>query len=101
MDAFFTLLVTAILSEGIWEILKKLIPGKVKESLKNYINLIGSLAIGILIAFITDVNIFSMLNIDFNWHAVGVILTGILISRGSNYMHDIIKKLNLDEFEEK
>lgn len=95
MNVFFTLIVVAILAEAVWEILKNLIPN-MNDKVWNYINLVGSLAIGILIAFISDVNIFALLNIDLKWPVVGVILTGILISRGSNYIHDLVSKLKPD-----
>ena len=92
MNVFFTLIVVAILSEAIWEILKNLIPN-MNDKVWAYINLVGSLLVGILIAFIADVNIFALLGITLRWHIVGVVLTGILISRGSNYIHDLVGKL--------
>lgn len=95
MNVFLTLIVVAILSEAIWEILKNLIPN-MNDTVWSYINLVGSLLVGILIAFIADVNIFALLDIDLKWPVVGVVLTGILISRGSNYIHDLVGKLKPD-----
>ena len=95
MNVFFTLIVVAILSEAIWEILKNLIPN-LNDKVWTYINLVGSLLVGILIAFIADVNIFALLSIELKWPIVGIVMTGVLISRGSNYIHDLVGKLKPD-----
>lgn len=95
MNVFFTLVVVAILAEAVWEILKNLIPST-SDKVWSYINLVGSLLVGVLVAFVADVNIFALLGIDLKWPVVGVVLTGILISRGSNYIHDLVGKLKPD-----
>ena len=91
-ETFFTIILTSVLAEGLWQILKELIPD-ISEKAWNYVNKIGSLASGIFIAVLTNVNIFTILNLDIKYPVIGVILTGIIISRGSNYVHDLMGKL--------
>ena len=95
MNNLMILFAAAILTEGIWEILKNFVSSipSVNEKTMKLINVAGALLIGILIAVLTDTNIFLLLDIEMKWPAAGVVLTGILISRGSNYVHDLMKKL--------
>ena len=44
-------------------------------------------------AFSTGADMFSALGIAFDWPTIGVVLTGIFLSRGSNYISDFIKKM--------
>lgn len=57
--------------------------------------MILSLIFGILTAIAYRIDLLKLLNIKSDVPYVGSILTGILFSRGSNYIHDILKILNL------
>ncbi len=92
MHIFFTIIVVATLSEAIWEILKKLIP-VIDDRIWSYLNLVGSLAVSVFVGVATGVDIFHLLGIDLKWPVVGVVLTGIIISRGSNFIHDLVTRL--------
>lgn len=52
-----------------------------------------SLLISVLVALITMTNIFSIIGIDVKIKFVGEILTGIIISGGSNVLFDLFNKL--------
>jgi len=95
LDKLLLLFVVSVLTEGIWENLKKVIPqvGFIKKHW-NYIGKIGALLVGVAVAWLTDINIFALLEINIRSHIIGVILTGVMLGRGSNYVHDIISKLN-------
>jgi hypothetical protein len=56
---------------------------------------VGAIVVGILIAFGTGADIFLLLKIPFRIPVVGNVLTGLLISRGANFIHDLFKTLNL------
>lgn len=88
MESILAILVVAILVEAIWENLKM-----VWQDGKLNINMIGSLVISILVAVLTKINVFSVLSININVY-VGAVLTGIIISRGANVVHDIWTKIN-------
>lgn len=77
----------ATLNESIIEYLF----GSIK-SLRPYLPLI-SLATGILLAFSYQINIFQLLlNTQSNMPALDFILSGFIISRGSNFVNDFARK---------
>lgn len=88
MESILSILIIAILVEAVWENLKM-----VWQDGKLNINMIGSLVISILVAILTKISVFSVLKIDINMY-VGAVLTGIIISRGANVVHDIWTKIN-------
>lgn len=83
------LIVLAVLAEAVWETSKMVWQeGKVSG------DRIGALVVGLLVALGTQADLFELVGLPFVIPYVGMILTGILISRGANYLHDIIKRLN-------
>ncbi len=50
-----------------------------------------ALAVGIVVSVATGFDLFKLLDIKVQFPYVGSILTGILTSRGSNFLHDILK----------
>ena len=88
METTIQLVVLAILVESVWESLKM-----VWEDDKFNIDAIGTLVLGVLIALVARVDIFDVINISATTSIVGVVLTGILISRGGNFVHDLLKRL--------
>ena len=56
-----------------------------------------ALVVGIGFCYIINVDLFSIVNINLDFgdavvnHAVGVVLTGVIASRGSNFAHDMLK----------
>ena len=77
---------SGLIVESVWETLKM-----VWQEGKLSIDRIGSLAVGIAIAFTWPVDLFSVVGYSFAYPVVGLILTGIIISRGANFVHDILK----------
>ena len=82
------LVIIALICEAVWETLKM-----VWQEGKLSIDRIGALVIGLLIAFVTSCDIFQLINIPVVIPYVGIVLTGILISRGANFVHDLLSKL--------
>lgn len=88
MDTLWQLVVLAILCEAIVETLKMTWQeGKLK------IDRVVALIIGVTIAATTNFNIISALGINSRFFIVGILCTGIILSRGSNFVHDLIKLL--------
>lgn len=88
MGTMAKLVVMAFLVEATWETLKM-----TWQDGKASIDRIGALFIGLALAFAINVDILSVAGLDSGLQYVGTVLTGILISRGSNFMHDLINKL--------
>lgn len=82
------LIIIAILVEAIWENLKILY-----DKNKININMIGSLVLGILVCVLAQIDIFALVGITLKLPIVGYVLTGIICSRGANFVNDLFKKL--------
>lgn len=79
----------AILIEAIVEILKSLIvEGKLNKSVAL------SLLVAIPVTVLTGLDLFVLVGLPIALPYVGAALSGIIISRGSNYVSDLVNKFN-------
>lgn len=85
---FMQLVIVAILVEAIWENIKM-----VYQEGKLSISRIGSLVISIIICVIANVDIFPVVGVSMSIPFIGSILTGIVVSRGANFVNDLFSKL--------
>lgn len=92
MDKLTYILILAFLGEAVWETLKM-----TWQKGKVSIDRIGALAISILLAYAANIDIFVIMGISLSIPILGTILTGVLISRGTNFVHDLITKLTQDK----
>lgn len=88
MQIIMQVVIMAILVEAFWETLKM-----VWQSGKIEFNRIGALVVGMVVAFTLGVDIFVAIGLNPMIGGVGIVGTGILISRGSNFIHDLFKKV--------
>ena len=88
MMDFAQLIVVAILVEAVWENLKM-----IWQSGKFNINMIGSLVISIILCCLVKIDIFPIVGLNIAIPIVGSIFTGIIVSRGANFVNDLFKKL--------
>ena len=86
------LVIVAILVEAVWDNFKM-----IWQNGKFSIDRIGALLISIFICLIAKVDIFPIVGLSVSIPYVGSILTGIITSRGANFVHDLFKKLKGDE----
>ena len=54
---------------------------------------LAAIGIAVALAVLAQQDLFAMLGLTFIVPYVGMVLTGIFLSRGSNYIADLIKKL--------
>lgn len=80
-------IILALLCEAIWENLRM-----IWENGKFSINRLGALVISIIVALGTQIDLFKILDFEMA-QVLGSILTGILISRGANVVHDLLTKI--------
>lgn len=85
---FFSLLFLAVIVEGIVEWIKT-----IYQKGKFQWPTLLALAAGILVCIAADVDLFVLVGVPLHIPFLGAALTGILISRGSNYIHDLVSKL--------
>ena len=86
------LVIVAILIEAIWENIKM-----IWQNGKFSIDKIGSLVISILICILAKIDIFPIVNLSIMVPVIGSILTGIIVSRGANFVHDLFNKITGDK----
>ena len=79
------LIAVAFITESIWETLKL-----VKDPKGINIDKIGAIIIGIIIAVAGNFDLFQLVGLPLGVKYLGPVLTGLLISRGSNFLHDIL-----------
>ena len=83
-----TLIIIAVLVEAIWENCKM-----VWQQNKINVNMLGSLILSVLICCLAQVDIFQVLQINMTIPFAGYVFTGIIISRGANFVNDLFTKL--------
>lgn len=81
------LMILSMLCEAIWENLRMTF-----ENGKFNINRLGALVVSVIVAIATKINLFEILDFEMA-QVLGSILTGILISRGANVLHDLLNKI--------
>ncbi|TDT63437.1 hypothetical protein [Fonticella tunisiensis] len=84
-----SLIIIALIGEAVWETLKM-----TWQQGKVSIDRIGALIIGLLLALGTGLDLMAMIGVPMKVPYVGMILTGLLISRGANFVHDILASIN-------
>lgn len=95
MSAFMSILLAAVLIEAIINIVQNV---REKETSWKYWS---SLFLGLLVSIVVSVNwgldLFKMAGFpEGQWPIVGAILTGLILSRGSNVVADLIGVLRTD-----
>lgn len=88
MEQTLQLIAIALLAEAIWENLKM-----IWQEGKINIDRVGALIVGIIVSMATQIDVFTILNFGIAIPFVGSFLTGILISRGANVIHDLLTKI--------
>jgi len=88
MEHLFIIIIIALITESVWETLKM-----TWQQGKLCIDRIGALIVSLVICIGTQLDILRLLEIKTTIPFLGVILTAILISRGSNFIHDLLVKV--------
>lgn len=88
MEKLLVIVMVALIAESVWETLKM-----TWQEGKVSIDRIGALVVALLLAIGTRLDLLSLIDIKTSIPYLGVVLTGILISRGSNFIHDLLVKI--------
>jgi hypothetical protein len=88
MDKLASIIILAAVAEALWETIKMVFDhGKVD------FNKLGAIMVGILLCLITGADILSLIGFSPKISYVGQVLTGLLISRGANFTHDLLTSI--------
>lgn len=89
MENLFLVIILSILAESVWETLKM-----TWQNGKLCIDKIGALVVSLVITLATKIDLLALLGFETTIPYMGSFLTGIIISRGSNFAHDLLVKVN-------
>ncbi|MFD3157110.1 hypothetical protein ACFIJ5_09650 [Haloimpatiens sp. FM7330] len=84
-----SLVILALIGEAVWETCKML-----WQEGKLSIDRIGALVTGLVLSISAKVDLFQMIGMPLRTPILGMILTGVLISRGANFVHDLVDGIN-------
>ena len=85
---WFFILFTAVIVEGLIAYVNMVIEDK-----KIHWKVIASAIIGVTVTVCYGIDLFAIVKATTAIPYIGSVMTGILISRGSNYIHDLLKKI--------
>lgn len=88
MENLLIIIMVALIAESVWETLKM-----TWQEGKISIDRIGALVVALILCVGVRLDILTLLGIETTIPMLGIILTGILISRGSNFIHDLLVKI--------
>lgn len=83
------LVIIAILVEALTEVFKSVF----KDGRLNKSSIL-SIVVGLILAFTIDLDLFVTIGLTPTIPVIGVVATGLLISRGANFVHDTMSKIN-------
>lgn len=88
MEKILIIVMIALIAESVWETLKM-----TWQEGKVSVDRIGALIVALVLCVGVKLDILVLLGINAAIPFLGVILTGVLISRGSNFVHDLLVRL--------
>ena len=92
MESIFLVLALAVTVEALVEYCKSISKAFSDGQIKTAVTQLAAIAIACFLCIMTNADVYTYLSIQFSYPIVGCILTGIIASRGSNYVSDFIKK---------
>lgn len=93
MKGILLVIVMAVLVEALIEYAKTITKMFTDRDFKTAVTQFIAIVIAVLLCMMTGADLFAFVGIVFTVPWMGVVLTGILCSRGANYVSDFIKKL--------
>lgn len=87
MDAFFTIFVLAVLVEALIEYGKQIVVNR-----KVQWQHVAAILLGVGFALLARVDLFAAIEVHFVVPYIGQVLTGVIFSRGANYVSDFLQK---------
>lgn len=85
---FFGLVFLAVVVEGLITYAKMAVVDKAVQW-----QVVASIVLGVLVAVVYDCDLFALFDLSASLPFVGNVLTGVLLSRGANYISDLVKTL--------
>lgn len=94
MEGITLIIVLAIVTEALVEYGKSIGKAFAGNDIKTAVTQVAAILASVLLCFAAGADLFQVVGITFAWPWVGIVLTGILGSRGANYLSDFISKFH-------
>lgn len=91
MEAVAIVFITAILVETMVEVIKGWVPPSI--STPAWLFPVLGAVLGILVCVLANVDAFALAGVDLSIPWVGQAFTGVLVSRGASFVHDLWDKI--------
>ncbi len=88
IDALTTILLLALVVEFATEVIKNI------TSIKKGFSKIIAILIGMILCVSTQTGLLQVFGLDTYYPIIDYLLTGLIISRGSNIIHDLFSRIN-------
>lgn len=95
MNSIALSLIVAITVEGVMEYVQTLVLAFQNKKYKKLVYYIASLVLSILLCFLGKIDLYAALNVTFLPEWLGILLTSIFASRGTNYMRALISQFQI------
>ncbi len=93
MQTIVLILVLAITVEALIQYSKTIIEMLEKKQYKTFATQLAAILLSVFICFTAGVDLYTLVGVSFTLPWLGMLLTGIVVSRGSNYTSDFIARL--------
>ena len=94
MEGVILIITLAVVVEALVEYGKSIANAFLKKDIKTATAQLTAVMLGIALCVTGQGDLFAATGIVFAWPWLGTVLTGILISRGANYVSDFVSKLH-------
>jgi hypothetical protein len=88
MEIIALFLIIAVLVEAVWENLKLVFP----KELPLWLNRLGVMVLAVFVCIVAGADMFETFGVYLPWSS-GAFFSGILCSRGANYLHDVVTRI--------
>lgn len=97
MDVISSIFILAVVVEKLVDLFKTLVYALpfISDKFKPITLEMISLGLGILLAYQTQIDSLSLLGVEAQDPIVGMIITGLVIGKGSNFAHDFFQYVSL------
>ena len=92
METIAMVLIMAVIAEALVQVVKGLVPDTVNAPAWLW-PMVGAV-FGVLLCVLASVDVFPLLGFTLSVPILGRMLTGVLISRGASFVHDVWSRIN-------
>ena len=94
MEMIVMVLIAAVLVEALVEYGKQIVCGFASDEWHAAVLQLCAIVVAVLLCLLLGADMFEAIGIPIAVPHVGTVLTGVFVSRGSNYISDLISKLH-------